>query len=187
MTHAGSAAEGRLARYLEELSRFGGRVNLVGSTDASALGVHVEDSLAAAAELPSGARVVDLGSGAGFPGIPIAITRPDLSVTLVDVRERRIAFLRHVARVLDLACDVRRARLEEPPESRFDFALLRAVARPARALELGRGWVNARGEVWIWVSSAVREPPAPLAGQIALPREGRILRIHADAVPRGTP
>jgi 16S rRNA (guanine527-N7)-methyltransferase len=176
----------RIARYLEEVGRFGTRVNLVGSTQPDALAVHVADSLAAASELPAGARVVDLGSGAGFPGIPIALSRPDLSITLVEVRERRVAFLRHVVRLLDLGCDVHRGRIEDPPEILFDYALLRAVSPPRRALELGRGWVTERGEVWVWASSKVRRSPGTLAGEISLPREGRILRIRAHAVPRGT-
>lgn len=181
-----SSPEDRIARYLAEVGRFGARVNLVGSTEPDALAVHVADSLAAAAELPASARVVDLGSGAGFPGIPIAISRPDLAITLVEVRERRVAFLRHVVRLLELGCEVHRGRIEEPPEILFDHALLRAVSRPARALELGRRWVTSQGEVWVWVSSKVRKPPGTLAGEIFLPREGRILRIRAHAVPRGT-
>jgi 16S rRNA (guanine527-N7)-methyltransferase len=177
---------GRLARYLEEIARFGARMNLVGSTDARALAIHVEDSLAAITQLPTGTRVVDLGSGAGFPGIPIALERPDLVVTLVEGRERRVAFLRHAVRTLGLGCEVRRARLEDAPEIRFDYALLRAVARPSRALELGRGWVHERGEVWIWASRRMLEAPGPLAGEIPLSRGGRILRLPAHALPCGT-
>ena len=75
-------------RFLAELARWAPRTNLVGSSEPAALARHVEDSLAVAGYLPDGARVVDLGSGAGFPGIPIAIARPDLLVTLVEIRER---------------------------------------------------------------------------------------------------
>jgi 16S rRNA (guanine527-N7)-methyltransferase len=175
-----------MMRYLEEVTRFGGRVNLVGSTQPADLALHVADSLAAAAELPAGSRVVDLGSGAGFPGIPIALVRPDLSLTLVEVRERRVAFLRHVVRTLELGSEVLRARLEDPPELPFDYALLRAVAPAHRAFELGSGWVREGGEVWLWASSKVRGAPGKLLGEILLPRGGRILRIQAHAVPRGT-
>jgi 16S rRNA (guanine527-N7)-methyltransferase len=175
-----------MARYLEEVARFGARVNLVGSTRPEALAVHVADSLAAAAALPEGARVVDLGSGAGFPGIPIAIERGDLSVTLVDVRERRVAFLRHVVRILGLHCEVRRARLEDAADDPFDIALLRAVARPERSLELGSRWVRDGGEVWIWTSESGPWTLAPLAGSIPLPRGGRIVRVRKPAVPCGT-
>ena len=63
---------------------------------------HVEDSLAAADCLPEGSEIVDLGSGAGFPGVPLALSRPDLRVTLVEIRERRVNFLRHVVRTPQL-------------------------------------------------------------------------------------
>jgi 16S rRNA (guanine527-N7)-methyltransferase len=176
----------RLARYLALVESFGRRINLVGSTEPAALAVHVADSLAAAAALPAGARVADLGSGAGFPGVPIAIQRPDLAITLVEIRERRVDFLRQVARALDLRCEIHRGRLEDPAARPFDFALLRAVAPPARALALGRTWVGGTGEIWIWASPRVREAPAEVAGEIPLPRGGRILRTPALAMPRGT-
>jgi 16S rRNA (guanine527-N7)-methyltransferase len=175
-----------MALYLDEIARFGARVNLVGSTRPEALSIHVADSLVAAAALPEGARVVDLGSGAGFPGIPIAIERSDVSITLVDVRERRVAFLRHVVRTLGLRCEVRRARLEDPPADPFDVALLRAVAHPERSLDLGCRWVREGGEVWIWASESGERALGPLAGSIPLPRGGRILRVRRTAVPRGT-
>ena len=65
-----------LRLYLEELTRWGARTNLVGSTEPDALRRHVEDSLAAADYLPEGSEIVDLGSGAGFPGVPLALITP---------------------------------------------------------------------------------------------------------------
>jgi 16S rRNA (guanine527-N7)-methyltransferase len=144
-------------------------MNLVGSIDPGALQRHVSDSLAAAPLLPRGARAVDLGSGAGFPGIPLGIVRPDLDLTLVEIRERRVNFLRHVVRVLGLSCRVERRRIEEPPAEPFDYALLRAVAEPVLARAMAVPWVSASGEIWIWAGSGVRtdrvflEPPVPLA------------------------
>ena len=152
-------------------------MNLVGSSDHDALQVHVADSLAAVEELPEGARVVDLGSGAGFPGVPIAICRPDLELWLVDSRERRIHFLRHVARELGLECVIRRCRIEDGAPSLFDVALLRAVAPLKRALPLAAPWVAPGGQVWIWT----REQPEAELEQGAPPLElgerGRILRL----------
>jgi len=178
-----AALDAALGAFSSELARWGARMNLVGSTDSDAIRRHVEDSLAAAAHLPPEAAVVDLGSGAGFPGIPLAIARPDLRLTLVEIREKRVAFLRHVARELALSIEIRPTSIETPSGPDFDFALLRAVARPERSLQLGLAWVNASGEVWIWSG-----PAAQLSGADEIPLEsgGRILRIRAADLSRGT-
>ena len=158
-------------------------MNLVGSTEPAEVARHVEDALAGAELLPEGASVVDLGSGAGFPGIPIALARPDLRVTLVEIREKRVAFLRHAARELELAIDVRPISIESAGAGEFDFALLRAVAKPERSLELGLPWVKPSGEVWIWAGPDAALPgtrPEPLASG------GNILRARAADFSRGT-
>ena len=175
--------EAGLAALAAELVRWGARMNLVGSTKPDALERHFADSLAAAQALPRGARVVDLGSGAGFPGLPLAIARRDLCLTLIEVRERRLAFLRHAVRVLGLAVDVRAASIESPPPEPFDFALLRAVAPPARSLELGAAWTSPAGEIWIWAGP---DAALPAARPIPLASGGSILRVRAADFSRGT-
>ena len=186
----GTSEAAQLARFLDELSVWGARINLVGSLERPALEMHVSDSLAAARALPSGSRVVDLGTGAGFPGLPIAIARADLDLVLVEIRERRIHFLRHVVRTLGLHCEVRRASIDDVPPRLFDFALLRAVAPPSEALAMGSRWIEPAGEVWIWT----REPAASLGvsgvAELSLDPDGargRIVRIPGHAFPRGTP
>ncbi len=176
-----------LERYLDELQSWGARMNLVGSIAREDLRVHLDDSLAAADALPQGARVVDLGSGAGLPGIPIAISRPDLDVTLVEIRERRVHFLRHVARTLGLEVAIERTRLEDPPALRFDFALARAVLPPRKVLPLAARWVHLEGEVWIWTRETPSEAGVPEASVLPLSaNRGGILRAPAAAVSRGT-
>jgi 16S rRNA (guanine527-N7)-methyltransferase len=152
-------------------------MNLVGSTQPADLERHVADALAALPLLPAGARVVDLGSGAGFPGIPLAITRPDLDLTLVEIRERRVHFLRHVVRTLGLNCAIERRQIEIPMLPEFDFALLRAVAPPAVSAGLGRAWVGAAGEIWIWAGPRAEPASLPLIGRISLDSGGQILRF----------
>jgi 16S rRNA (guanine527-N7)-methyltransferase len=177
------ALEASLERFVGELQRWGARMNLVGSTRREEIARHVEDSLAAAELLPPGSRVVDLGSGAGFPGVPIALARPDLRVVLVEIREKRVAFLRHVARELAPGVEVRATSIETPDRERFDFALLRAVAKPESSLELGLPWVQPTGEVWIWAGADVE-----LRGALKTPLRsgGNILRARAADFSRGT-
>ncbi len=177
----------RIERYLDELKKWGARVNLVGSTENDALRLHITESLAAARHLPHDARVVDLGSGAGLPGLPLLIARPDLRLVLVESRERRVHFLRHVVRVLELGCEVVRSRIEDAPAGSFDYALLRAVAPVKKALAIAVPWVEAEGEIWVWTREEPSAAGSAFAGEIPLGDRGRILRAHAAAVSRGTP
>jgi 16S rRNA (guanine527-N7)-methyltransferase len=179
-------AEALLGRYLEELQRWGVRTNLVGSLAPEALRVHLEDSLAAADAVPPGARVVDLGSGAGFPGVPLAIAREDLQIVLVEIRERRVHFLRHVKRTLALNCEVWRRSVEEPPEEGFEVVLLRALAPPERALPLAAEWVHSGGELWLWTRLARLPSGFDEVGSVYLAGRGRIARLRVAGVPRGT-
>ncbi|WP_199440599.1 16S rRNA (guanine(527)-N(7))-methyltransferase RsmG [Umezawaea beigongshangensis] len=75
---------------------------------------HLLNSAVIAELLPPGSRVVDVGSGAGLPGIPLAIARPDLELTLLEPMARRVAWLEEVAERLDLSITVLRGRAEEP-------------------------------------------------------------------------
>jgi 16S rRNA (guanine527-N7)-methyltransferase len=175
-----------LERYVAELQRWGDRINLVGSTQRDAIQVHLDDALPAAWSLPHDARVVDLGSGAGLPGIPLAIVRPDLDLTLVEIRERRVSFLRHVVRQLELCCEIRRVQIEEPPSERYDFALARALAEPPEALRLALPWVRNSGEVWLWSRAQPEELGIDGVSAIPLGSRGRILRVPvASAAPTG--
>jgi 16S rRNA (guanine527-N7)-methyltransferase len=167
-------AQSQIERYLEEIGKWGARMNLVGSTDDDALRLHAQES------------VVDLGSGAGFPGLPLLIARPDLRMTLVEARERRLHFLRHAVRTLGLECAVIRCRIEDPPVGAFDYALLRAVAPVRKALSLAAPWLGSRGEIWIWTREAAAAAGTAYLGEISLGERGRILRARAAVVSRGT-
>ena len=91
---ADAAAPARLARYHRLLCEWNARMNLTGDTDfAVALYRHYLDSLAPLrleGLFAHGARVIDVGSGAGFPGLPLAIVRPDLQVTLLDALQKML-------------------------------------------------------------------------------------------------
>jgi 16S rRNA (guanine527-N7)-methyltransferase len=128
----------RLGDYLARLLAMNEQVNLTRITDpAEAWERHVLDALTLVphlADLPAGARVLDVGSGGGVPGIPLAIARPDLRVTLVEATEKKVAFLRAVANVLGLtqvdAIADRAERLAETDlRGSFDVVTARALAK----------------------------------------------------------
>jgi 16S rRNA (guanine527-N7)-methyltransferase len=75
---------------------------------------HLLNSAVLAELVPHGCRVLDLGSGAGLPGIPLALARPDLSIVLLEPMARRVAWLREVVAALGLTVEVHRGRAEDP-------------------------------------------------------------------------
>jgi len=83
-----------LVRYAQLLLEWNGRINLISRRDtARILDYHVLDSLAAQSLIPDGATVIDLGSGAGLPGVPVALARPDTKVVLVESSRKKSIFL----------------------------------------------------------------------------------------------
>lgn len=121
---------GRLARLLRELARWNARMNLTAVRELDDMVVrHVLDSLAVRPYV-NGPRVIDIGTGAGFPGLPLAIAEPALDITLLDRHARKIAFVRHAIGELGLqnATAVQSAAEDYAPPVRFDTVLCRALA-----------------------------------------------------------
>src|SRR5512145_1720190 len=93
----------QISTYLEELQRWAKIVDLVSQSDSETIiRKHILDSLATLSVLPFKGQVLDLGSGAGFPGLPIAMARPTLEISLLEPRRKRINFLREVIRRTEL-------------------------------------------------------------------------------------
>lgn len=114
----GPGAVTRLTLYFVELKRWSAKVNLIarGTTDLEIVDKHFLDSLALVPHLmEKDAHLFDVGSGAGFPGLVCKAAFPDLTVTLVEPRLKRVSFLRHVARTLalDKGVSVVAGRVEE--------------------------------------------------------------------------
>ncbi|MFB3817843.1 MAG: 16S rRNA (guanine(527)-N(7))-methyltransferase RsmG [Candidatus Methylomirabilales bacterium] len=131
-----AAARARFQRYLEELVGWSAHMNLTAlRRPADIVREGFLDSLSLAPFIPASARrAVDIGSGAGFPAIPLAILRPDLAFTLVESIRKKVTFLRHAARTLGLpSVAVVQARAEavarEPEHAgRYDVGMARAAA-----------------------------------------------------------
>jgi 16S rRNA (guanine527-N7)-methyltransferase len=127
----------QLSLYLDLLVKWNGRTNLTAIRDPEEIvRRHFGESLFAAQYLdPAAATLLDFGSGAGFPGLPIALLRPGIRVTLAESQNKKATFLREVVRNLKLTIDVWAARVEAMPESRvFHTVTLRAVDNMAAAL-----------------------------------------------------
>jgi 16S rRNA (guanine527-N7)-methyltransferase len=134
----------RLAAFCDLLVRWAPRLDLVSPADLDRLRErHIEDSLRVAPllrEVPPG-PVIDVGSGAGLPGIPLAIVAPERHFRLLEPRTGRAAFLEEAVRTLQLDCEVLVTRAEGAArDSRWRRAhalsIARAVAPPVRAFEL---------------------------------------------------
>jgi len=97
-------AVGRIDRFLDALELWNRRLRLTGrQTREQLIRHHVADALACVPLLPQAGEVLDLGTGAGFPGVVLSCVRPDLTVILLDSRQRPVSFLNEVVRVADLA------------------------------------------------------------------------------------
>ncbi len=106
-------------------------MNLTGDLSPEGLADHAMESVLGANLIAHGARVIDVGSGAGFPGLPIGIARSDVAMSLLEPRSKRAAFLRHVVRDLALPnTRVLESRAEEVGGQTFDVATVRAVGSP---------------------------------------------------------
>ena len=124
-----------LEAHYELLVRWNAKLNLTRIRDLQdVVDFHYRESLFAARSLPAGPlRIADIGSGAGFPGVPIAVSRPDCTIDLVESDQRKAVFLRESTRSLRNAAVVA-TRAESLPPS-YDWIVSRAV-RPLDVLRL---------------------------------------------------
>jgi 16S rRNA (guanine527-N7)-methyltransferase len=143
---------GRFAAYHALLMKWNERMNLTAVRDDDGiLGRHFVESIACARALPAGIEtLLDFGSGAGFPGVPIALCRPEIAVTLGESQGKKAAFLQEAVRVLELRSRVFGERAERLKD-RFDCVTLRAVDRMERATEAAAGLVGKGG--WLALMS----------------------------------
>lgn len=132
------AALSELDNYTKLLRFWSQRQALIGAGEAPlVVRKHVADALAAAARCPSTGRAADLGSGAGLPGIPIAIARPQLEVSLIESRQKKASFLTVAAQRIPNARVVS-GRIEDVAAGQYDVAVARALASLDRLLPLAR-------------------------------------------------
>jgi 16S rRNA (guanine527-N7)-methyltransferase len=172
---------GQLHTHYEELRRWSPTVALVGPAFATeGIAQHYAESLAGLDLIPAGpCELIDIGSGAGFPGLVLAAARPDLEVTLIESRERKCAFLRSAARRMVLQVRCLKARLETPPPqglpNSIDVVTVRAVRIDPSLLAPVTPRLSRDARVLLWSTGAPQElPNLALVGECSLAGNRRI-------------
>jgi 16S rRNA (guanine527-N7)-methyltransferase len=177
----------QLSAYLDLLLKWNARTNLTAIRDPEEIvRRHFGESLFAARHLaPRPLTLLDFGSGAGFPGLPIAILRPDITVTLAESQNKKAAFLREAVRTLALSVEVWANRVEDMPASRqFHTVALRAVDRMEAALTAAAP----RASDQLLLLSGPNPPLPPefsLESEIRLPNSASAVLITARRVLSG--
>lgn len=176
----------KFVSYYELLIDWNTRMNLTAITEPMDVAKkHFADSLAALPLLQSGAKVVDVGTGAGFPGIPLLILRPDLKMTLVDSLQKRIAFLETVLKTLELPAECVHARAEDfgrlpAYRGQFDVAVSRAVANLSVLLELTVPLLKVGGKSICYKGDAADELNAARGALHLLHASAETVSVEAD-------
>jgi 16S rRNA (guanine527-N7)-methyltransferase len=169
----------QLLRLLGELVLWNRRFNLTAITAPERMvSAHLLDSLAALPDL-CGGRIADVGTGAGFPGLPLALACRERHFTLIDATAKKIRFVAHAARLLGLSnVTALQARFETlSPDPPFDTVVARAVAALPELLAGVAGLCGPATRVIVFKG---RYPDAELAG---LPAGWRLLSARAVRIP----
>jgi 16S rRNA (guanine527-N7)-methyltransferase len=180
-----------LRRYVEEVLRWRSRLNLTGaSTEAALVNPHLLDVLLLlrTVEIPRGASVVDIGAGAGLPGVPLRILRPDIREVLVEASRRKVGFLEHLQTTLglvDLRIEWGRAESlarRDDMREHFDLSVTQAAGRVAASVELSVPFVKVGGASVLLKGSRLEDEISEARGLICA------LGAHLEAgTPRALP
>lgn len=163
LPQADETALDRFEIYHRLLNEWNEKMNLTAITDPVAVAEkHFADSLAALPYLKPGMKVVDVGTGAGFPGVPLLIMEPGLELTLADSLQKRLTFLDALLKELGLKAALVHGRAEDLGQNKlyreqFDAALSRAVANLPVLLELTTPFVRVGGTAIAYKGDADQE------------------------------
>ena len=156
--------------YMCEMQHWNRRINLTAINDPAEIAIkHFLDAIAPSSQIPDQARILDVGSGAGFPGIPLKIVRPGCHMTLIDSARKRVNFLRHVIRQLEIdKIAARHSRIEtfaQRPEqaTRFDVVVSRALTRAAELVRVVLPLLQGGAVLMMWKGPDIRSEMDRLA------------------------
>jgi 16S rRNA (guanine527-N7)-methyltransferase len=176
----------KLSTYLDLLLKWNARTNLTAIRDPEEIvRRHFGESLFAGQHLGACDTLLDFGSGAGFPGLPIAILRPDIQVTLAESQNKKSTFLREVVRSLGMNTEICPMRVEAmPPTRQFHTVTLRAVDNMTAAITAAEPRAGQTLMLLTTSSSPIPTIPAfVMAEQIPLPGSTtqHLLLAHRNA------
>jgi 16S rRNA (guanine527-N7)-methyltransferase len=187
------ALNGPIRTYISMLVRWNSRISLTTVVDpVEILKFHFGESLFSISKVPIAfGRLADVGSGAGFPGLPLGIFLPDLEVVLIESNVKKAAFLSEVIRELKVAnVTVRRERFENIVEnSFFDFVAARALGRYDELLKWSSYALTSNGKVALWLGDRDAQAISALGGwkwttPIPIPQsERRVLLVGSTQFP----
>ena len=185
---------GAFLKYLHELQAWNKKINLTSITDGKDIIIkHFLDSLTPAGFLSGAESLLDIGSGGGFPGLPLKIALPALKVTMLDTVEKKVHFIRHMIRSLDLqdakaiSGRVEAPQLMESLSSSFDCVTSRAFTELGAFVALGKPYVKQGGMLLAIKGPAVDEElremgpvegfSAPVIHRVEVPFSGRTTNL----------
>jgi len=174
----------RMALLLDELAKWNRKVNLTAIREPEEMiTAHLLDSLVAA-PLIAGKTVLDVGCGAGFPGLPLAIVQPDREFTLLDSNNKKIMFAQHAAGLLGLdnVSAVKSRGEDYQPGHRFDTVIARALAALPRLVEIAGHHVREDG---VFVALKGRYPAEELE-QVKAPWSHDVAELHVPGLEAGS-
>lgn len=144
--HVSRETSSRLALYVETLRQWQAKINLVGpKTLDDVWRRHIQDSAQLAPLIPIGSRIIDLGSGAGFPGLVLAIMGVG-EVHLVESDQRKAAFMREVIRLTGANAQVHAVRIEKMAPIPINFVTSRALSSIEQLLEFAEPFLKSGGQ-----------------------------------------
>ena len=165
----------KMARYLDLLFQFNEAMNLIGPMSRpEAVETLLLDSLVpAAARRPTG-PILDVGTGAGLPGVPLKIAFPELPLTLVEPRQKRSTFLKIATHRLGLTdTEVVRARIEDVPTTPFDTVISKAFQNPTEWLATAHPFLAEQGAVLVLARPTDRNELTTKATELGLVPAGQ--------------
>ena len=186
LPQADETALDRFEIYQRLLAEWNERMNLTAITDPVEVAEkHFADSLAALPYLKPGMQVIDVGTGAGFPGVPLLIMEPKLELTLADSLHKRLTFLDALLKELGLTATLVHGRAEDLGQDRlyrerFDAATSRAVANLPVLLELTTPFVKVGGSAIAYKGDAAEELQSAKSAAFLLHVKLRTVELASD-------